>query len=89
MNMSTVFVSIHQDGRDCQLSFNISRCIEPETQTEGHPTSPFETNARIDIGLMGMFYGHNVIVTMNDDCDNCREIFYLPDMKPTGLPQLF
>ena len=84
MNASTLHVDIGQSGRDCELSASYSRCSDPNTEVEGNVTSVSETDVRIEIDSVEMFYGNDVIVKLNDICDPCGETFYIPDMATTG-----
>ena len=78
-----VHISI-ENGGDCEVSLNVSRCSDPHIEVEAHAMSGGNSNVVVGIDSIETFYGHNVTVAMNDMCDGCRERFYLPDMKPTG-----
>ena len=73
-----------EHGGDCEVSLNISRCSDPHIEIEAHAMSGGNSSVVVGIDSIETFYGHNVTVTMNDMCDECRERFYLPDMKQTG-----
>ena len=78
--MSSVHVGIKQNGQDCRLSVNFSRCMDPDNEVKGHIESISEIEITFEIDNI---YGSDVIVRVID-CDDCGERFYLPDMKQTG-----
>ena len=84
MMTSNVHVGIEQISRNCELSVNLSNCTEPTNEVEGHVISDGETDVTIQIDHIEMFYGSNVVAELNDACDDCREIFYIPNIMPTG-----
>lgn len=84
MLVSNVHVGIEQTSLDCELSVNLSSCDEPINEVEGHVISHGETDVTVQIEHVEMFYGSNVVAELNDNCDDCREVFHIPDMMPTG-----
>ena len=84
MQLSSVHIGTVENGQNCAFSVNISRCDDPNNVTEGHVNSASPNEVTVQIESIQMFYGHDVIVTLNDICDNCIERFYIFDMKPTG-----
>jgi hypothetical protein len=81
MQVSHVHVGL---GEDCSLSVNFSRCTDPDNEVEGHLTSITQTETTIEIENIEVFYGNDVIVTVDDICDDCEQRFFIPDIKPTG-----
>ena len=83
MEVSNVHIAIEHGG-NCEVILNFSKCAEPDNVIEAHAISLGDTNVMAGVDSIEMFYGHNVTVTMNDICDECRERFYIPNMRPTG-----
>ena len=84
---SIMYIGIEGSGNMCSRSVNFTKCDDPNIETEVFLSESLrEKSMYFEINDVEMFYGHNVVVTINDNCDNCLESFYLPNMKPTGQP---
>lgn len=81
--MSTVHISAEHIG-DCELSVNFFKCSDPYTVMKENISIQAEMDVRVEIESAEMLYGNNVIFTINDICDECKESFYIPNMTPTG-----
>ena len=84
MNISTVDVGIQQINKKCNWFVELIQCNNPSKYTEGNVVSSSAYDITIQIELVDQFYGNDVVVILNDICDHCNEIFYIPDLKPTG-----
>lgn len=76
-------VGIERVG-DCEISFSFSRCPNSDIVAEKHVKFSSESDITIEIDTIEIFYGHNVRVTMNYNCDNSSRRFYIPDISRTG-----
>jgi hypothetical protein len=84
VNESNMHVGIEQKNSDCELSVNLSSCADLNNDiVEGLVTSYNEYYVTIEIQPVDGLYGNDVTAQINDICDDCREMFYIPDMTPT------
>ena len=77
-------IGLLQNNMDCEFSVNISRCSGHGNEVVGQIVSFTEMEVKVDIPSIELFYGRDVIVTLNDICDDCEERYYIPEMKTTG-----
>ena len=79
-----MYIDIEHDEK-CGVQVNLSECANPATGVEKSALFVGDTNVTVVIDPVDIFYGSNVTIKMNDDCDDCLERFYIPSMKPKGI----
>ena len=77
-------IDIEHD-ENCEVQVNFSECADPAIRVQKSALFVGDTNVTVVIEPVDIFYGSNVTIKMNDNCDNCLERFYIPSMKPTGI----
>ena len=83
VEVSNVHIAIEHGG-NCEVILNFSKCAEPDHAIEAHAISLGDTDVTAGVNATNMLYGYNVTVAMNDICDECRERFYIPNVRQTG-----
>ena len=79
---SRIYMGGMSFGENCRVSVIISHCHQERNESLCIDT---ESNPIIEFESVNMFYGNNVTVTLDNDCDYCEENhFYIPDMNLTG-----
>ena len=79
-----VNTAIKRDAGDCNISFNFSRCPDPSIGAEKYVNFSSESDITIQIDNVEIFYGHNITVTMDYNCDDISKRFYIPHINQTG-----
>ena len=86
MEVSRIYIGGAFTGENCKLLISISRCGDSGNLYNIVLEVPAtESNIMDTFNSVEMFYGYNVTVTLDSDCDYCEENhFYIPDMNLTG-----
>ena len=83
-NVSNMHASINHNGTDREMSVSFSRCDDSDIRYNKNITLSGESNVTIEIDTVAMFYGHDILVTMNCNCNERLKRFYIPNMNVTG-----
>ena len=90
MEVSRIYIGSASTGENCKLLISISRCGDSGNGNIVLEVPATESNIMATLNSVEMFYGYNVTVTLDSDCDFCgKQALYLPDMKPTGQLHTF
>lgn len=84
MTTTNVHVRIPNNSGNCEVSVNLSSCDVPTNEVGGRVISHSESQIEVVIDQVQMFYGSSVVAEFKDICDTCSEIYYIPDIMPTG-----
>jgi hypothetical protein len=90
MEVSRIYIGSASTGDNCKLRIYISRCEDSGNGGKVLEVLATEINIMATFNSVEMFYGYNVRVMIDNDCDFCgSQVLYLPDMKPTGQLHTF
>ena len=78
-------ISIENYSLGCEVSVAFSRCDDSDIRSEKNiNTFSGKSDVTIEVDSVAMFYGHDIMVTMNYSCSESLKRFYVPNMNVTG-----